>query len=85
MLVTCEKSIENFDAWSGAINTQNRIIEAGKVDEFDSMIEELYPDGIDETQLNDLLWFESDWIYETWGISEEDEEDEEDEEEEEEE
>ena len=41
------------------------------------MIEELYPNGIDGTELNDLLWFESDWIYETLGISEEEEEEEE--------
>lgn len=81
MLITCEKSIENFEAWSGAVYTKNRIIEAGKVDEFDFMIEELYPDGIDETNLNDLLRFESDWIYESLGISEEDEEEEEEEEE----
>ena len=86
MLVTREISISNFTPWSGAVSTWDRIIEENKEDEFDSMIEELYPDGIDETQLNDLLWFESDWIYETLGIyeEEEEEEDEEDEEEEEE-
>ena len=77
MLVTREISIKDFEAWSGAVNTWDRIIEENKVDEFDSMIEELYPDGISETQLNDMLWFESDWIYECLGISEEEEEEEE--------
>lgn len=85
MLLTREISIKDFEAWSGAVNTWDRIIEEGKEDEFDSMIEELYPDGIDETNLNDLLWFESDWIYECLGISSEDEEEEEEDEEEEEE
>lgn len=83
MLVTREISIKDFEAWSGAVSTWDRIIEENKEDEFDSMIEELYPDGIDETDLNDLLWFESDWIYEALGISSEDEEEEEEEEEEE--
>ena len=62
-----------------AVETQDTIINAGKADEFDAMIEELYPDGIGETELNDLLWFEDEWIYETLGISEDDEEEEEEE------
>ena len=83
MLVTREISIKDFEAWSGAVNTWDRIIEENKEDEFDSMIEELYPDGISETQLTDMLWFDSDWVYEMLGISDEedDEDDEEDEEE----
>lgn len=67
----------NFDAWSGAKDTKETILNAGKGEEFDFLIEELYPNGLSETQLNDLLWFESDWIYESLGISEEEEENEE--------
>ena len=37
-------SIANFDAWSGAKDTKETIINAGKVDEFDALIDELYPD-----------------------------------------
>jgi gp187 len=57
--------------WSGAISTYNTIQEAGKEEEFESLIEELYPNGIEETQLNDILWFESDYILESLGLSEE--------------
>lgn len=64
----------NFEAWSGAKDTKEKIIEEGKEDEFDSMIEELYPDGLSETTLNDILWFEEDWIYETLGIDNDEEE-----------
>lgn len=77
MLLIREISISDFTPWCGAVSTWNRIIEENKEDEFDSMIEELYPNGIDGTELNDLLWFESDWIYECLGISEEEEEEEE--------
>ena len=66
--------IENFDAWSGAIDTKETIINKGKADEFDSLIEELYPDGLTDTQLNDLLWFEEEWIFEMLGIETEEEE-----------
>lgn len=69
----------DFDAWSGAIETKQAIIDAGKAEDFDSFIEELYPDGLTETQLNDILWFEEDWIFENLGISEEEEEEEEEE------
>jgi hypothetical protein len=37
-------------------------------------MEELYPDGIDETSLNDILRFEEDWVFEMLGISDEEEE-----------
>ena len=64
----------NFDAWSGAVETKQAIINAGKVSEFDFLIEEIYPDGLSETSLNDLLWFEEEWIFEMLGIKEEEEE-----------
>ena len=70
-------TLVNFDAWSGAVDTKERIIQEGKADEFDNLIEELYPDGLSETQLNDILWFEEDWIFEMLDISDEEEEDEE--------
>ena len=82
MKVYREIDIRNFEPWSGAVQTYDRIWNENKLDELEALIDELYPDGIDETQLNDILWFEEDWLYETLGI--EDEEDEEDEDEEEE-
>lgn len=69
-------SILDFNAWSGAVDTKKRIIDEGRHNDFDSLIEELYPDGINETRLNDLLWFEEEWIYESLGITDDDEEEE---------
>lgn len=66
-------TLVNFDAWSGAKETKERIINEGKAEEFDNLIEELYPDGLSETALNDILWFEEDWLFEMLGISEEEE------------
>jgi hypothetical protein len=74
MKVYSEISLIHHDAWSGAKETKEAIIEADKVEDFDSLIEELYPDGISETQLNDILWFEEDWIFESLGMTENDEE-----------
>ena len=68
MKIISETTLLNFEAWGGAINTKNIIIEADKNDLFDQTIEDIYPDGISETQLNDILWFDADWIYEILGI-----------------
>ena len=69
-----ELDLTRFEPWSGAVNTYNTIYNADKLNELETLLEELYPDGIEETQLNDLLWFESEWLYECLGISEEEEE-----------
>ena len=68
MKIISETTLLNFEAWGGAINTKNIIIEADKNDLFDQTIEDIYPDGISETQLNDILWFDAKWIYEILGI-----------------
>ena len=75
MIVTNDNlTLREFKAWSGAVDTQETILNEGKGEEFDSLIDELYPDGINETHLNDLLWFEEEWLYEMLGIAEEEEE-----------
>ena len=75
MIIYRETSLENFEAWSGAVNTLDRVREAGKCDELESILEDLYPDGMSETELNDLLWFEPETVFEWLGIEEEEEED----------
>lgn len=69
MRIVKEISVEDFEGWSGANDTIEVIEKAGKVDEFDNLIEELYPDGLSETSLNDLLRFDYEWIYETLDIT----------------
>lgn len=69
-----ELNLANFEPWSGAVDTLNTIKKADKIDELENLLEECYPDGIEETQLNDLLWFESEWLFGCLGITEEEEE-----------
>jgi gp187 len=63
MALKITTGIENFKPWSGAVSTWDEIEEQGKISDLEFLLEELYPDGIDETKLNDLLWFESDWLF----------------------
>lgn len=60
--------LEDFEAWSGARHTQSVIMDNDKENEFDSLIDELYPDGLTDTQLNDILWHDSEWVCQTLGI-----------------
>ena len=74
MKVFKEISLCDFEAWSGADKTIRIIVENDKEEEFEQLIEELFPEGIDETNLNDLLRFEDEWVFEMLGIAEEVEE-----------
>ncbi len=64
MTIKSEISLENFEAWSGGRSTLNRIINEGKCSQLESMLEEMYPDGMTDTELNDLLWHDSDTVFE---------------------
>lgn len=73
--------IESFNAWSGAIDTKESITNAGKAELFNALVDDIFPDGCTETEMNDFLWFDSASIYEMLGLNEDGEEPEEDDEE----
>ena len=68
MTIIYELDLNRFEAWSGAKETLERIRREGKCEELENVLEELYPDGMTETELNDLLWFDSESVYEWLGI-----------------
>jgi hypothetical protein len=76
-LINDNLNLQNFDAWSRAKDTKETILKHNKERDFEYLIEELYPDGLTDTQLNDLLWFDSEWIFESIGIDEDEENEEE--------
>ena len=73
MVITYELNLDTFEAWSGAVSTLDRIREEGLCEQLEAILEEIYPDGMTETELNDLLWFEEETIFEWLGIEEEEE------------
>lgn len=59
------------NSWSGALDTLKDIEEADKEDELMYLLEEIFTDTIPtETEVNDFLWFERDYIYESLGLDE---------------
>ena len=73
MIIKTEKKLRDFEAWSGAIETKKIILDLGLEEEFEGLIDECYPEGLTDTELNDILWFDSDWILESLGVKEEEE------------
>lgn len=71
MLIKKTYELSDFTPWSGAVSTWEAIENARQIDDLESYLEEFYPEGeIDETTLNDLLWFGSDDILAALGIAE---------------
>lgn len=68
MTITYELDLESFEAWSGAVDTLERVQREGKCAELENILEDLYPEGMTDTELNDLLWFEPETVYEWLGI-----------------
>ncbi len=66
MKVFREIDLQVFEPWSGAKQTFEALT-TEDLETLQNMLEELYPDGIDETTLNDILWFEDDWIADVCG------------------
>ena len=94
MKIYTEESLRNFEFWSGAKDTVKYLTD-DELDTIEKMLEELNPEGMSETDINDFFWFDDDTIAEWLGYEdfeelmhrddEEDEEEDEDEDEDEEE
>jgi len=68
--ITDEISLREFEAWSGAEDTKDKILEAGKAEEFESYIADCFPDGLSSCELNDILRFDSQKVLEDLDIEE---------------
>ena len=71
-----KKEINGFNeladmVWSGAVDTIADIQRANKEDEFMNFLEAVFCDEVPtDTEVNDFIWFERDYIYENIGLTE---------------
>lgn len=57
--------------WSGAVDTLEDIQNANKENEFMDFLEMVFCDDVPtDTEVNDFIWFERDYIYENIGLTE---------------
>ena len=69
MKIYREESLSNFEFWSGAISNAEEFT----LEELDCIGEELEAldcegDGYDETHINDLMWFEPEYLASLIGL-----------------
>lgn len=67
------KEINNFneiEVWSGTKYTYEIINKNNKQDEFMALLDEIFPDDCTETELNDFLWFDDEYILSALDIEE---------------
>ena len=65
-------SFIHYQPWAGAIDTYALIDCNNKLEELDNLITDCYPEGLTVTDLNDILWFESEWVLDSLGIEDDD-------------
>lgn len=66
MKVYTETTLRDFEFWCGAKDTVEHLTDR-ELETIESVFEDLYPDGMEDTQINDIFWFEEDWIAEMLG------------------
>ena len=55
-------TLEEHEPWCGAKYWHEHLCNLGLGESFISYLEGYFPDGLTETQLNDILWFEDDLL-----------------------
>ena len=60
------------ELWSGAIDRLETITEKDKLHELMSLLEDMYPEPVGITTINDLLWFEDDFLFQQLDIARDD-------------
>lgn len=71
MTIIKEERLENFKFWSGACYLAEKLT-SEEFDTIEELLEELYPNGMKETEINDFFWFDGDIIAEELGYEDED-------------
>lgn len=54
--------------WSYGKENVEEILRAGKMEQFMSWVEEMYPEGVDMTKLNDIMSFEPEEVFKELGM-----------------
>lgn len=67
MTIKTEQSLRNFEFWSGA-KSNAEMMTCEELDSVENALEDLYPEGMTDTEINDLFWFEFESVCELIGL-----------------
>ena len=65
MKITTELNLNTFNFWSGA---KQHNFTYNELKDLEYTLEDLYPEGCSETEINDLFWFEEEFLCECIGV-----------------
>ena len=65
MKVISEINLRNFNFWAEA---KNHSFTYQELKEIEYLLEDIYHDGIEDVQINDLFWFEEEFLCELIGL-----------------
>jgi hypothetical protein len=72
-MLSIVKSVSAYElkdeVWSGGLETLLLIMEQDKLQDLMDLLAELYPEPVDITTINDLLWFEEYFLLERLDIN----------------
>ena len=63
------RDFSDYTPWAGAVDTYDKIAEAGKLDELETLLDEWFDGEATITQINDVLWFDYEQVFDALGIS----------------
>lgn len=66
MTIITDKSLKELEYWCGAKAITDKLTDE-EFDIIEQSLEELYPNGLTMTEINDLFWFDDDFICELIG------------------
>lgn len=69
MKIYKETNLTDFEFWSGAKDFAARLTDS-EMQQIECILKDRYPDGIDETALNDIFWFDRETVAEWIGTTE---------------
>ena len=72
MRIYREIPLTEFEFWAGGKDTVEELTNS-ELEQIEQILEEIYPAGMGEFEVNDLLWFERDLIAEWLGYEDFDE------------
>ena len=61
MQIIDEISLRDFKFWGGAVD-RAKYLTPVELDIIEDVLEDMYPDGLTATKINDMFWFEKDLI-----------------------
>lgn len=70
MKIYTEQNLRDFEFWSGG-RDRAILLTTEELDTVEQIFEELYPEGMTDTQINDIFWFDFESVCEWLGTTEE--------------